>query len=95
MQQPFDINIGDMHYAVFPEGEEIYTIFKDGKEYMQIQKDAETQWLKLDAETAIPLFEPDEEVNRIGKEILDHKDEEEDEDEDDDDTGAFHPGGLL
>jgi hypothetical protein len=81
MQQPFDINVGDTHYAVFPEGEEIYTIFKNGKEYMQIQKDAETSWLKLDPETAIPLFEPNEEVNQIGKEILEYKEEEEEEDE--------------
>jgi hypothetical protein len=86
MQQPFDINVGDTHYAVFPEGEEIFTIFKDGKEYMQIQKDAETQWLMLDPETAIPLFEPNEEVNRIGKEILEHKEEEEDEEEAEDET---------
>ncbi|MDB5019958.1 MAG: hypothetical protein JWQ28_1085 [Pedobacter sp.] len=81
MQQPFDINIGDAHYAVFPEGEEIYTIFKDGKEYMQIQKDAETHWLKLDPETAIPLFEPNDEVDRIGREILEFKEEEEEDEE--------------
>jgi len=79
MQQPFDIHIGDTHYAVFPEGEEIYTIYKNGKEYMQIQKDSEMQWLKLDPETAIPLFEPNEEVNQIGKEISEYKEEEEDE----------------
>lgn len=85
MQQPFDLNIGQIHYAVFPEGEDIFTIFKDGKEYMQIQKDAETAWLKLDSETAIPLFEPDEEVNLIGKGILDHVEEEEEEEESDDD----------
>jgi hypothetical protein len=83
MQQPFDIHIGDRHYAVFPEGEETYTIFKNGKEYMQIQKDSEMQWLKLDPETAIPMFEPNEEVNLIGKEISEYKEEEEDEDEDD------------
>jgi hypothetical protein len=81
MQQPFDLNIGEIHYAVFPEGEDIFTIFKDGKEYMQIQKDAETAWLKLDPETAIPLFEPDAEVDLIGKGILDHVDEEEENDE--------------
>jgi hypothetical protein len=85
MQQPFDLNIGQIQYAVFPEGEDIFTIFKDGKEYMQIQKDAETAWLKLDSETAIPLFEPDEEVNLIGKGILDHVEEEEEEEENDDD----------
>jgi hypothetical protein len=85
MQQPFDLNIGQVHYAVFPEGEDIFTIFKDGKEYMQIQKDAETAWLKLDPETAIPLFEPDEEVNLIGREILAYKDEEEEEEEGDND----------
>jgi hypothetical protein len=80
---PFDIIVGNTHFAVFPEGEDVYTIFKDGKEYMQIQKDSESQWLKLDDETALPLFEPNDEVNLIGKEISEYKEEEEDEDSDD------------
>jgi hypothetical protein len=79
---PFDIIVANTHFAVFPEGEDVYTIFKDGKEYMQIQKDSESQWLKLDDETALPLFEPNDEVNLIGKEISEYK-EEEDEDFDD------------
>lgn len=85
MQQPFDITIGDIPYAVFPEGEDTYTIFKNGKEYMQILKDTEMQWLKLDPETAIPLFEPNDEVNKIGKEISEHKEEEEEDEAEDDD----------
>jgi hypothetical protein len=85
MQQPFDITVGNTHYAVFPEGEDTYTIFKDGKEYMQILKDTEMQWLKLDPESAIPRFEPNEEVNQIGKEISEHKEEDEEDDAADDD----------
>ncbi|MCD0487257.1 hypothetical protein LPB86_03395 [Pedobacter sp. MC2016-14] len=81
MQQPFDITIGSVDYAVFPEGNEIYTIFKDGKEYIQIQKDTDLQWLKLDAETALPLFETDEEVAKIGAQILAYVPEEDDEEE--------------
>ncbi len=90
MQQPFDIIVANTHYAVFPEGDDTYTIYKGGKEYMQIQKDEESHWLKLDDETALPLFEPNEEVDLIGKEILDYKEEEE-EDEDDllDDEEAY------
>jgi hypothetical protein len=82
MQQPFDIIVADTHYAVFPEPEETFTIYKDGKEYLQIQKDAENQWLKLDEETALPLFEPNEEVNQIGKAISEYKEEEEDDEDD-------------
>lgn len=67
MQQPFDLEIGDINYAIFPEGEDIYVVFKDGKEYAQIQKDDAEQWIKFDKETAIPVFEYDEEVNQIGK----------------------------
>jgi hypothetical protein len=78
MQEPFDIAVGSIEYAVFPEGNDVYTIFKDGKEYMQIQKDAETQWLKLDMDTALPLFEPDAELDLIGEQILAHVPEEED-----------------
>ena len=81
MQQPFDISIGQNDYAVFPEGNDTYVIFKNGKEYVQIQKDAEEQWLKLDPETALPLFEMDEEINAIGREIVAYVPEEEEEDE--------------
>jgi len=82
MQQPFDIVIGNIDYAVFPEGNDTYVIFKNGKEYLSIQKDTDSQWLKLDPETAIPVFEPDEEINNIGQAILNYVPEEEDEDED-------------
>ncbi|MNL02405.1 hypothetical protein D3C87_1229130 [compost metagenome] len=81
MQQPFDISIGQNDYAVFPEGNDTYVIFKNGKEYVQIQKDTEEQWLKLDPETALPLFEMDEEINAIGREIVAYVPEEEEEDE--------------
>lgn len=79
MQEPFDIQIGDINYAVFPEGNDIYVIFKEGKEYAHIQKDTDLQWLKLDPETALPLFEVDEEINNIGREILAFQPEEEEE----------------
>lgn len=85
MQQPFDITIGDIDYAVFPEGNDTYVIFKDGKEYAHIQKDTDLQWLKLDPETAIPVFEIDEEINNIGREIIAHVPEEEDEDDQEED----------
>lgn len=82
MQEPFDILIGETNYAVFPEGNDTYVIFKEGKEYVQIQKDTESNWLKLDPETALPLFEEDAEVNAIGKEITAYVPEEEEEDDD-------------
>jgi hypothetical protein len=81
MQEPFDITIGTTDYAIFPEGNDTYVVFKDGKEYVEIQKDTDSQWLKLDAETALPLFEEDEEINAIGREIMAYVPEEEDEDE--------------
>ena len=81
MQEPFDIHVGETHYAVFPEGNDTYTIFKEGKEYTQIQKDTEMQWLKLDAETALPLFESDEEINAIGREIMAYVPEPDEEEE--------------
>ena len=81
MQEPFDIHVGDTHYAVFPEGNDTYTIFKEGKEFTQIQKDTDMQWLKLDPESALPLFEADEEINAIGREILAYVPEPEDEDD--------------
>lgn len=54
--QPFDLELNNSNYAVFPEGNEIYTIYKDGKEYVQIQKDEGEQWIKFDAETGTPSF---------------------------------------
>lgn len=81
MQQPFDITIGTTDYAIFPEGNDTYVVFKDGKEYVEIQKDTESQWLKLDPETALPLFEENDEINAIGREIMAYVPEEDDEDE--------------
>ncbi|MBK1442305.1 hypothetical protein JHJ32_20070 [Parapedobacter sp. ISTM3] len=69
MLEPFDLEIFDNTYSVFPEEEGVYTIYKDGKEYLQIQKDTESQWLKLDPASGIPLFGLDEEVNAIGQAI--------------------------
>jgi hypothetical protein len=69
MIEPFDIESGEITYSVFPEGEDIYTIFKEGIEYIKMQKDIAQHWLKLDAETEMPLFDNDEEVNRLGREI--------------------------
>jgi len=86
MQQPFDITIGTTDYAIFPEGNDTYVVFKDGKEYVEIQKDTDSQWLKLDPETALPLFEENDEINAIGREILAYVPEEEDEPEDTDDS---------
>jgi hypothetical protein len=69
MQEPFDIEVGEVEYAVFPEENDTYTIFKDGVEYVKIQKDTEQLWLKLDSETDLPLFSEDEEVRLIGQQI--------------------------
>lgn len=82
MLQPFDIEIGDINYAIFPEGNDTYVVFKDGKEYVQIQKDTAEQWLKFDKETALPLFDYDEEINLIGKQIEAYKENPPEEDED-------------
>lgn len=80
---PFDITVDEVSYAVFPEGNDTYTIFKEGKEYVQIQKDTASIWLKLDYKTDLPIFEEDEEINAIGKEIEAYKEEApDDEDED-------------
>lgn len=68
MQEPFDIDIGNTIYSVFPEEDNIYTVFKEGQEYLKMQKDEE-RWLKLDPNTELPRFEEDEEVNLIGIEI--------------------------
>ncbi|TJZ60685.1 hypothetical protein FAZ15_11915 [Sphingobacterium olei] len=69
LQEPFDIEIENIVYSVFPDEKDAYTIFKDGKEYIQIIKDTETSWLKLSPETGLPLFGMDEEVNAIGQKI--------------------------
>mgnify|MGYP003576694441 CR=1 FL=1 len=69
MKEPFDIILNEIEYSVFPEENGIYTVFKDGVEYVKIQEDENDQWLKLDPETELPLFLPDEEVNAIGREI--------------------------
>ena len=69
MQEPFDIEIDNVVYSVFPDEKDAYTIFKEGQEYVQIIKDTETTWLKLNPETGIPMFGMDEEVNLIGAEI--------------------------
>jgi hypothetical protein len=81
MQQPFDIEIGAINYAIFPEGNDIYVVYKDGKEYAQIQKDDASQWIKFDKETALPLFDYDEEINQLGKLIEAYKEEPEEDDE--------------
>ena len=81
MQQPFDIVIGNIDYAVFPEGNDTYVIFKEGKEYVSIQKDTDIQWLKLDSETGTPIFETDQEINSIGQAILAYVPEEEEDEE--------------
>lgn len=69
MQQPFDIEIGSLNYAIFPEGNDTYVVFKEGKEYLQIQKDSASQWIKFDKHTGLPQFELDEEVNQLGLRI--------------------------
>ena len=68
-KEPFDIEIGAIVYSVFPEEEDVFMVFKDGLEYVKIIKDTETQWLKLDPETELPLFGMDEEINLIGQKI--------------------------
>ncbi len=73
MQEPFDLELGNITYSVFPEEEDIYAIFKEGTEYIKIQKDTEEHWLKLDNDTELPLFTEDEEVNRLGRAIANYK----------------------
>ncbi len=69
MIEPFDIEIEDITYSVFPEEEDVFAIFKEGVELMKIQKDNDTHWLKLDLESEIPLFVYDIEVELIGQQI--------------------------
>lgn len=80
--EPFDITVGKVDYAVFPEGEDTYTIFKDGKEYVQIQKDTASIWLRLDYKTEMPIFEENEEVNAIGQQIEAYKETPQEDEED-------------
>lgn len=68
-EEPFDVEIGDIVYAVFPEEKDVYLVFKDGAEYVKIIKDTDTNWLKLNPETDLPMFGMDEEVNAIGDAI--------------------------
>lgn len=70
MKEPFDIEILNTVYSIFPEEKDTYTVFKEGKEYVQILRDTDTNWLKVDPESGIPLFGMDEEVNLIGSKIL-------------------------
>lgn len=79
--QPFDLEIGNINYAIFPEGNDTYVVYKEGKEYAQIQKDSAAQWIRFDKETALPLFDYDEEINQLGKLIEAYKEEPEDEEE--------------
>lgn len=75
MQEPFDIEIENIVYSVFPDEKDTYTIFKDGKEYVQIIKDTDTNWLKLNPETGLPMFGMDEEVNLIGRKISEEQED--------------------
>lgn len=54
----------------------IYLIFKEGQKRFQIQKNREEHWLNLDAETALPLFDADEEINTIGRTVISYVPEE-------------------
>lgn len=72
-EEPFDIELDNVVYSVFPDEKDTYTVFKDGKEYVQIIKDSDRSWLKLNPETGLPMFGMDEEINRIGAEILKHQ----------------------
>jgi len=69
MIEPFDIEIENVNYSVFPEEEDIFSIYKEGIELMKIQKDSDTHWLKLDAASEMPLFIYDIEVELIGQQI--------------------------
>ncbi|QBQ42500.1 hypothetical protein [Sphingobacterium psychroaquaticum] len=71
-KEPFDIEIGESVYSIFPEEEDVFMVFKDGEEYVKIIKDTDSMWLKLHPETELPMFGMDEEVNTIGQEILRH-----------------------
>ncbi|MFD1768542.1 hypothetical protein [Sphingobacterium suaedae] len=68
-KEPFDLEIGDTVYSVFPEEKDVFIVFKEGEEYVKIIRDTENAWLKLHPETELPLFGMDEEVNLIGQKI--------------------------
>lgn len=67
--EPFDIEMDDVVYSVFPEEKDVYVVFKEGKEYIKLLKDTENLWLMLNPETELPMFGMDEEVDRLGKKI--------------------------
>ncbi|HIX54126.1 MAG TPA: hypothetical protein VK076_04005 [Candidatus Sphingobacterium stercoripullorum] len=77
-KDPFDIEVYGTVYSVFPEEDASYTIFKNGEEYLHIVKDSESDWIKLDMETSMPLFGIDEEVNLLGRKILEYEKENND-----------------
>lgn len=79
MQEPFDLRINGIDYAVFPENDGIYAIYKDGKEHVQIQKDTGSIWIKFDPQTEVPVFEIDPEVDALGAAIDAYLGEEEEE----------------
>jgi len=81
MKEPFDIEIGNDVYAVFPEENDVYTIFKDGIEYLKIQKDTENEWIRLDLDTDSPIFDGNEEASRLGKLISEYVPEDEEDEE--------------
>ncbi|NQD69137.1 hypothetical protein HP439_00190 [Sphingobacterium shayense] len=68
-EEPFDIEIDNVVYSVFPEEKDVYVVFKEGREYIKLLKDTENSWLMLNPETELPMFGMDEEVDRIGKKI--------------------------
>ncbi len=70
---PFDIELGPINYAVFPEGNDNYVIFKNGEEFVHIQKDDANQWIKFHQDTGTPIFEYDEEVNQLGQLISNYQ----------------------
>lgn len=68
-EEPFDIELDDIVYAVFPEEKDVYVVFKEGIEYVKLLKDTENSWLMLNPETELPMFGLDEEVDRLGEKI--------------------------
>lgn len=67
-QEPFDVEIDDIVYSIFPEEKDVFMVFKEGEEYVKIVKD-ENSWLKLNPETELPMFGMDEEIQAIGQRI--------------------------
>ncbi len=67
--EPFDIEIDDITYSVFPEEKDVYVVFKEGREYIKLLKDTGNSWLMLNPETELPMFGMDEEVDRVGQKI--------------------------